>query len=179
MRCARPASSSRSTAPGCSRWRATPHGLEWFDLVFAELRELGFEGGLDPLGPSEARELEPALGRAARHAVHATIDRHVDPASLTTGLAAHLAASGATVTTGFAVRAIGANGRGWRVFGPEGRFADGDAVVVSAAIGSTRLLRPHGLDRAARRRQGLLGDRPARRPDTEACPSTSASRSSA
>ena len=69
----------------------TPHGLEWFDLVFAELRALGFEGGLDPLGPSEARELEPALGVAAQHAVHATIDRHVDPTSLTTGLAAHLA----------------------------------------------------------------------------------------
>jgi D-amino-acid dehydrogenase len=124
----------------------TSHGLEWFDLVFAELRALGFEGGLDPLGPGEARELEPALGPDARHAVHATVDRHVDPVSLTAGLAQHVAANGATVTTGLAVRAIGRNGAGWRVIGPEGRFADGDAVVVSAAIGSTKLLRPHGLD---------------------------------
>jgi D-amino-acid dehydrogenase len=124
----------------------TPHGLEWFDLVFAELRELGFEGGLDSLGRNEARELEPALGADARHAVHATIDRHVDPVSLTEGLAAHVVASGATVTTGFAVRAIGKNGRGWRAFVPDALFVDGDSVVVSAAIGSTRLLRPHGLD---------------------------------
>ena len=124
----------------------TPHGLEWFDLVFAELRRLGFEGGLDPLGPSEARELEPALGADARHAVHATIDRHVDPVSLTAGLAAHVTSNGATVTTGFAARALETDGTRWRVAGPEGRFAEADAVVVAAAIGSTGLLRPHGLD---------------------------------
>jgi len=124
----------------------TSHGLEWFDLVFAELRALGFEGGLDPLGPTEARALEPALGPDARHAVHATIDRHVDPVSLTEGLAAHVSARGASVTTGFAVRAIAANASGWRVSGFDGRSVDGDAVVVSAAIGSTKLLRPHGLD---------------------------------
>jgi len=123
----------------------TPSGIEWFDRVFRELRALGFEGRMDPLDADAARTLEPALGRDARLAIHTTVDRHVDPRSLTAGLGAHLAAAGATVTTGFTARAIGRNGGGWRVLGPGGRFADGDAVVVAAAVGSTALLAPHGL----------------------------------
>jgi D-amino-acid dehydrogenase len=123
----------------------TAHGIDWFDLVFAELRSLGFEGGMADLTSEEALELEPALAPGAHRAVHATLDRHVDPVSLTSGLRDHVVASGGAVTSGFEARAIGRNGRGWRVHGPDGAFADGEAVVVSAAQGSAALLRPHGL----------------------------------
>ncbi len=123
----------------------SPHGLDWFDLVFSELRRLDFEGGIVDLGPTEARELEPALAPGLQRAVHATLDRHVDPLSLSGGLQAFVGRAGGTVTRGLAARAVARNGRGWRVHGPEGRFADGDAVVVSAAQASAELLRPHGL----------------------------------
>jgi D-amino-acid dehydrogenase len=124
----------------------TSHGLDWFDLVFDELRALGFEGGMTDLGPSEARVLEPALGPSCHRAVLTTLDRHVDPLTLTAGLRDHLVRSGATVTTGFAARTIErARGARWRIVSSDGRDAAGDAVVVSAAAGSRELLRPYGL----------------------------------
>ncbi len=123
----------------------TAHGLEWFDLVFAELRALGFEGGMTDLGPGEAREFEPSLGPDAHHAVHATLDRHVDPLTLTAGLRDHLVRSGATITSGFSARAIERDGAGWLVRATGGASARCEAVVVAAALGSTALLREHGL----------------------------------
>ena len=123
----------------------TAHGLEWFDLVFAELKSLGFEGGMTDLGPREAQELEPALGPGAERAVHATLDRHVDPLTLTAGLRDHLVRSGATVTTGFVVRSIERDGGRWLVRASSGATAAGEAVVVAAATGSAALLREHGL----------------------------------
>ena len=123
----------------------TAHGLEWFDLVFAELKALGFEGGMTDLGPREAQELEPALGHGADRAVHATLDRHVDPLTLTAGLRDHLVRSGATVTTGFVARAIERDGGRWLVRASSGATATGEAVVVAAATGSAALLREHGL----------------------------------
>ena len=121
------------------------HGLEWFDRVFTELRSLGFEGGITPMNASEAKELEPALGPDAVQAVHATIDRHVDPTTLTEGLRDYVERSGATVREGFAATVIRRDGIRWRVDASDGRSAEGDAVVVSAAAGTTALLRQHGL----------------------------------
>ena len=101
----------------------TAHGLEWFDLVFAELKALGFEGGMTELGPGEARALEPALGPGAERAVHATLDRHVDPLTLTAGLRDHLVRSGATITTGFVARSIERDGGRWLVRASSGATA--------------------------------------------------------
>jgi D-amino-acid dehydrogenase len=120
-------------------------GLEWFGRVFTELRALGFEGGIDPLDWDEARELEPALGPDARRAVHATIDRHVDPMTLTRGLRHHVERAGATVREGFAAVAIRRDGSLWLVHAADGRSASGQAIVVAAAAGTTRLLGDHGL----------------------------------
>jgi D-amino-acid dehydrogenase len=123
----------------------TEYGIEWFDRVFRELRALGFEGRMDHVDPDAARELEPALGPDARLAVHTTVDRHVDPSTLTRGLADFLGKAGATVTTGFAVQAIERDGAAWQVLGSDGRSAPADAVVVAAAVKSAALLRPYGI----------------------------------
>ncbi len=122
----------------------TAHGLDWFDLVFAELRKLGFQGGLAELGAGEAQALEPALGGNVHRAVHATIDRHVDPLSLTTGLRDQLERSGVTISTGFTAHAIKRDAGLWRVDSADGRAVRGEAIVVSAASGTTALLRAHG-----------------------------------
>jgi D-amino-acid dehydrogenase len=124
----------------------TARGLEWFDLVFSELKALGFEGGMTDLGPREAQELEPALGPGAQRAVHATLDRHVDPLTLTAGLHDHLVRFGATITPGFAARGIERDGGRWLVRATRATTTTaGEAVVVAAATGSAALLREHGL----------------------------------
>lgn len=124
----------------------TAHGLERFDVVVRELRSLGFQGGMTDLGPGEARELEPALGPGVARALHATLDRHVDPLSLTAGLRDHVVRAGSTVTTGFQASSIERDRRGWRVdAATDGRSIVADAVVVAAAQGTSALLRPHGL----------------------------------
>jgi D-amino-acid dehydrogenase len=73
--------------------------------------------------------------------VHATIDRHVDPSRY--GGPAETRPARRDGDDRLACTPSAERG-GWRVFGPE--RCVGDTVVVSAAIGSMRLLRPHGLD---------------------------------
>lgn len=119
--------------------------LHWFEDVFDALGRLGFEGGLHRLGPGDARALEPALSDAIGAALHATVDRHVEPTTLTDGLAAHLEARGVAVRTGCDVERLVRSGGDWRVVSTDGADRRADAVVLAAAMGSTALVRPLGL----------------------------------
>lgn len=119
-----------------------PAALHWFDDVFRELGKLGFEGGHRRLGPAEARDLEPALSESVGAALHATIDRHVEPSTLTSGLAEYLAVHGVVIRTRVAVERVDREGHAWRVVLGGGSDERADAVVVAAAMGSVELLRP-------------------------------------
>lgn len=120
-------------------------GLHWFETLFDELRALGFEGGLDALGRNEAVALEPALGPDARVAVHATVDRHVDPMSLTQGLRAYLGDRGVPVREHSPVTRLHRDGERWRVELAGGELLAADRVVLSCAGGTAELLRPFGV----------------------------------
>ena len=122
-----------------------PSALHWFEDVFAELDRLGFEGGLERIAPDEARALEPALSAAVGAALHATVDRHVEPSSLTAGLASHLASRGVDVREGTVVTSLQRDVGGWRVVTEGGADARVDEVVLAAAMGSSALVRPLGL----------------------------------
>ena len=118
-------------------------GLHWFEDIFAALGTIGFAGGLRRLGPAEARSVEPALSGRVGAALHATVDRHVEPTTLTGGLVSHLSTRGATVRSGVAVERLLREAGGWRLDTAAGEER-ADAVVVAAALGSAKLVRPFG-----------------------------------
>jgi D-amino-acid dehydrogenase len=120
-------------------------GLHWFDLVFDELRALGFEGGLERLDGDGARALEPALGSAVRVATRTTIDRHVDPTSLADGLAAWLAANGGEVRERSRATGLAASAAGWAVALEGDDRVEGSHVVLCTALATGRLVRPLGV----------------------------------
>ncbi len=101
--------------------------------------------GLAPyrLLAQDGREATPALEPAlapSLHVLHAEVDRHVRPESLTTGLARSLAQMGATFHEHEPIAKIERRGREWLV----GELA-ADGVVVAAGVDSMRLLRRHGV----------------------------------
>jgi D-amino-acid dehydrogenase len=120
-------------------------GLHWFELLFAELRALGFPGGLEAMDGAQARALEPALGDVVTVATHATIDRHVAPESLVAGLATFVQDAGGLVRPDQPVQALRRDGAAWIVDCGAAGLVSCDLVVVSAALGSIGLLRPLGL----------------------------------
>jgi D-amino-acid dehydrogenase len=121
-------------------------GLHWFDLVFDELRMLGFEGALERMDGDAARALEPALGQAVRVATRTTIDRHVDPTSLADGLHAWLVARGATVHEQARATALAPAAAGWRVELAGGDHVEGSHVVLCTALATHRLVQSLGVD---------------------------------
>lgn len=121
-------------------------GLHWFDLVFDELRALGFEGGLERLDGDGARAVEPALGPAVRVATRTTIDRHVDPTSLADGLAAWLTDNGAEVREHVRATRLSPSASGWAVALDGGDPVEGSHVVLCTALTTQRLVRPLGVD---------------------------------
>jgi D-amino-acid dehydrogenase len=103
------------------------------EQALAHYRELGRFQELDP-------SLEPALDREAiAGALHAPVDRHVEPASLTAGLARSLRDQGVDVRERTQIASL--------------RDVRADAIVVAAGLGSAALLRPCGV------RMPLLGGR--------------------
>lgn len=121
-------------------------GLHWFDLVFDELRALGFEGGLERLDGDAARDLEPALGPAVRVGTRTTIDRHVDPITLADGLVAWLRDNGAEVREHARVAALAPSAAGWAAELDGGDRLEGSHVVLCTALATDRLVRPLGVD---------------------------------
>lgn len=112
--------------------------------MFTALDAIGFGGGLRHLDAGEAHALEPALSGHVGAALHATVDRHVEPSTLAKGLADHLVAHGASVRSGAAVERLVRSGERWRVVMSLGDEAV-DAVVVAASLDSHDLVRPFGL----------------------------------
>jgi D-amino-acid dehydrogenase len=121
-------------------------GLHWFDLVFDELRALGFEGSLERVDGDGARAVEPALGAAVRAGTRTTIDRHVDPVSLAEGLAAWLGSHGAEVREQVRAMALAPSAAGWAVELAGGDRVEGSHVVLCTALATHRLVRPLGVE---------------------------------
>jgi len=86
------------------------HGLDWFGSLHRELVASRLPVGFEPIGGDEARVLEPALGAAVDRALFAELDCYVRPETLTSGLAAHLAAHGVAVREGEHVCALRRSG---------------------------------------------------------------------
>jgi D-amino-acid dehydrogenase len=119
-------------------------GLSWFETLYEELAELGFEGGIEHLDRTAAGEVEPALGDAVGAALRTTVDRYVRPESLTQGLAEFLTGRGPDLRTAAPVNALRREGDGWLVettAGPE----RADAVVLATGVSAGELLRPLGV----------------------------------
>ncbi len=120
------------------------HGLHWFDLTFAELAKLGFEGNPQRLSGDEARELEPAVSEHVTAAILSDSDRHVDPVSFMNGLRAAIEPRGVTVLEGRPVRSLSPVGGGWRV-DADGLRLDAEKVVLATGMGTAGLVRPLGI----------------------------------
>jgi D-amino-acid dehydrogenase len=121
------------------------HGLHWFTSLFDELVRAGFEGGMRSLSGAEARELEPALSDAVGCALHTTVDRYVQPQSLTAGLAAALRARGATIREGARVTALARAGGAWRITLERAETLEAGRVVIAAGAATATLLAPLGV----------------------------------
>ena len=120
------------------------HGISWFAPVFEDLQALGFEGTIERLTLEQAREVEPALGDAARIVVRTSVDRYVRPESLMAGLAAKLRSLGVELREQADVTGLRRNGAGWTVETSAGPV-EAEAVVVAAGAATPPLLQPFGL----------------------------------
>ena len=122
----------------------SPAGLAWFATLHEELARLGMPGAIEQLSPGDARTLEPALGPAVGAAMHASVDRHVEPGSLTAGLAAHLRDRGGIIEENCDVHALRRAAGGWMVAAGDLEHRC-DAVVVATGAAANALLRPLGV----------------------------------
>lgn len=118
----------------------TPAKRTSYGELFAELRALGFEGGVSELSATEAREAEPSLSPSMAGAVLTEVDRWVRPESLTAGLAAWLREHGAELREGVTVEGV-AGGRVETAGGP----VPCDRVVVAAGVTSSPFLSSLGV----------------------------------
>jgi D-amino-acid dehydrogenase len=104
-------------------------GLASYSRLTQLLRRLGYEGQVQELDGAAAARLEPALdGDRVAVALHARLDRHVRPESLTAGLAGSLRRMGATIHEHHRIESLDE--------------LAADKIVVAAGLGSVRLLRP-------------------------------------
>jgi D-amino-acid dehydrogenase len=120
-------------------------GLHWFTSLFDELVRAGFEGAMTALDGDGARELEPALSGAVGCALHTTVDRYVQPQTLTAGLAAALRARGAAVLEGARVTALTRAGGAWRIALAGQDALEAERVVIAAGAATVALLAPLGV----------------------------------
>ncbi len=120
-------------------------GLSSFAALFGELVRAGFEGAMSEVDPARARELEPALSETVGAVLHTTVDRFVQPASLVSGLAAHLRSRGMSIREHASVSGLAPIADRWRL-----QLTDGDAievgnVVIAAGAATATLLSPLGI----------------------------------
>lgn len=113
--------------------------LEAWKRSYAELEALGYDGRVTVMGPREARDREPALTGEVAGALHAAVERHVRPETLTAGLIAHLRAGGAEIHEHRPVTGMRTLGDGWVLETPAGAL-DADRVVVAAGVWTRALL---------------------------------------
>jgi D-amino-acid dehydrogenase len=118
--------------------------LSWFIQLFEELAQLGFKGGIDILSAAEARECDPAVGNAVGAAARTSIDRHVDPVSLTRGLTDHLRHRDMRLLEHTPVRGMTRHQERWLLDTASGPLR-ADQVIVALGVGTNSLLRPLGI----------------------------------
>jgi D-amino-acid dehydrogenase len=123
----------------------THEGLGHYRLIFARLRELGYEGGsVDELDGRQLAELEPALDPAhVAGGLHARVDRFVRPEELTAGLAARLRQEGVEIRDGQELVHLARRAGGWRLVTSGGEI-EADRVVVAAGVATAPILRRLG-----------------------------------
>lgn len=117
---------------------------------YDHLRELGFDGDVEPLDRAALRVAEPGVGDGVAAGLLARRERHVRPETVTAGLCAALrrmevAVHEDTVVTGLAAPGSGGHGAAWQVRTHDGA-TEADAVVVAAGVWSRELLRETGID---------------------------------
>jgi D-amino-acid dehydrogenase len=123
----------------------TREGLASYLELFRELRRLGFEGAMAELDADRACSLEPALaGSALVGGVHAQVDRHVRPETLTAGLTTYLEQRGVEIREGAGVTGVKQSGGGLTVQTGQGPEI-ADRVVVAAGPSSPPLLKQLGV----------------------------------
>jgi D-amino-acid dehydrogenase len=118
--------------------------LGWFTQLFDELGQLGFKGDITFMSGDEARERDAAVGESVRSAALTSIDRHVDPVSLTHGLAEYLRRSDVRLLEQCPVKSITRRHDQWVLQTPTDRVTV-DQVVVALGAATNSLLRPLGL----------------------------------
>lgn len=118
-----------------------PDGLDWFAALHDEIAALGVSVTHERLSPGEARQLEPALGPAVGVAMYSSRARHVEPSSLTAGLADHLRRRGGVIVDFCTVRGLRPRSSGWTVAADDGDHTC-DAVVLATGAAANELLRP-------------------------------------
>jgi D-amino-acid dehydrogenase len=121
------------------------HGLHWFTSLFEELVRAGFEGAMTSLDGDGARELEPALSDAVSCALHTSVDRYVQPQSLTAGLAAALRRQGVAIREGVRVTGLARANGGWRIALRGEPTLEAGQVVIAAGAATAPLLAPLGV----------------------------------
>ena len=118
--------------------------LSWFTQLFRELEALGYEGDLTELSPAEIRAAEPAVSDVAAAGALTSVDRHVQPGSLTAGLVADLRRRGVVLREHVPVQGLHRCRGGWNVTTGEGAVST-QAVVVALGACVNDLLRHVGL----------------------------------
>ncbi|WP_157246928.1 NAD(P)/FAD-dependent oxidoreductase [Nonomuraea typhae] len=119
-------------------------GLSDFQESIQALQRRGYQGEVEFLGPAEAREREPAISGTVGAALRMSIDRHVDPLSLTAGLAERLRGLGGAILDHTPVTAMSRDGDGWRLDTPAGPVR-ADIAVVALGAASNSVLAPLGV----------------------------------
>lgn len=119
-------------------------GLAWFELLFEELNELGFDGVLERLDGDGARALEPALSRSVGAAMRTSVDRYVSPESLLVGLTEFLSNQGVVLNEGCPADGLSRSDGVWHVRSGTRTFT-AEAVVIATGVSANDLLRGLGL----------------------------------
>jgi D-amino-acid dehydrogenase len=105
--------------------------------LFAEQQAFGYAGQVERLDAAAVHALEPALHDDVAGGLLAHAERHVRPETLTSGLVAHLRASGADLREHVAVRGLARAGRGWRV-----QTTAGDETAAHVVLATGVACRP-------------------------------------
>jgi D-amino-acid dehydrogenase len=119
----------------------TDSGLEHYRRIFESLHGLGYEGGdVNELDGGALHELEPAVDPGGvAGGLHAVVDRHVRPETLTAGLAARLSADGVEIRERAELTELHGRGGRWQVVAGKVSI-EADRVVVAAGVATAPLL---------------------------------------
>jgi len=114
--------------------------------MFKDMREMGYEGEIEPLDAHALRAVEPALSTAVTHGLLARQERYVRPETLSRGLVAHLQAQGVTIIEGAEAKRLDRDTRqrAWKVV-TESSELIADHVVIAAGVWTRKVLADLGI----------------------------------